>query len=113
MRPNNHKQLVAELRQFEKYVERELLAEVLGVQAAIRKLQAVLVKCPDTQFYYRDMEDAIQSTNQNLSKIMEVMDSTFQCFMVGANMVRNHEAMENQKAEMKREADDEQQELDV
>jgi hypothetical protein len=110
-RPKNHKQLIAEVRACEKYIEREVLAEVLGVQQAITRLQEVLKRCPDTQFYFEEMEEAVVATNKNLLVMDEVMDATFKCFFAASKVVRKFEGIENNRAEMKREANDEQSEL--
>lgn len=112
-RPKNHKQLIAEVRACEKYLEKEVLAEVLGVQQAITKLQAVLKRCPDTQFYFEEMQEAVIATNKNLRLMDEVLDATFKCFYVASQAVRKFENQENTRAEMKREASDEQSELNL
>lgn len=90
-RPRNHKELVAELRKFEKYFKTLLNMNEIYL--------GELKKCPDTQFYFEDVAKGITQANKLLRSMGEYLESSIV-------LIKATELMENTGAEMKRGADE-------
>lgn len=86
-RPKNHKELVAELRSFHKFLKK------LNEGAAIFRNFAST--CPDTQFYFPDVAKGFTQMNINMKNIEEFLESA-------ADLVKEVETSENLNGEMTR-----------